>query len=125
MLSWSRVLVRAIGFVLSFGLIPSLQASPAVSWSGVVRDSAGNPVDKATITIVVKEGSREYSGTTSMGGQFRFLDIAAGDYVLTVSAAGTIWTAAAPVVVKEGATLTAGLQLSAQGQEVHILVTQD
>jgi len=103
-------------------LIPHLQASPAASWSGVVRDAAGNSVAKATVRLVSAEGGREYSATASTNGQFAFATIAAGNYALTVSAEGKIWTAAEPVVIKEGATLTSGLQLSAQGQEVRVVV---
>src|SRR6267378_4439381 len=124
--SWSRPLARAFFLVvLAFPLIPSLHSSPPPSWSGVLRDSAGNPVDRATIKLFQADSNREYSATTSTAGQFAFTGIAAGNYTLTVSAAGKIWTATGPVVIKKDATLTFGLQLSLQGQEHRITVAQD
>src|SRR5712671_6956339 len=125
MLSWSRPLARAFFLVIVFVLIPSLHSSPAPSWSGVLRDGAGNSVDKATIKLFRAESNREYSTTTSATGQFVFAGIAPGNYTLTVSAAGKIWTAADPVVFKDGAILTSSLQLSLQGQEHRIMVAQD
>ncbi len=125
MLSWSRPLARAFFLVIVFVLIPSLHSSPAPSWSGVLRDGAGNSVDMAAIKLFAAESNREYSTTTSTTGQFAFTGIAPGNYTLTISAAGKIWTAADPVVVKDGATLTSSLQLSLQGQEHRITVAQD
>jgi hypothetical protein len=126
MLSWSRILARALlCLALLFALIPRLQALPACSWKGVVRDSGGNPVGMASLELVSVDRNGEYSATTSSSGQFAFGGIAAGSYTLTVKAAGKTWTAAELLVVKEGATLTTGLQLSAQGQEVRVVVEQD
>jgi hypothetical protein len=124
MLSWSRVLTRAFCFVVLFGLIPSLHAFPAASWSGVLRDSAGNPAAMATIRLLDVAG-REYSTKTSTSGQFAFTAVPVGNYKLTVSAAGKTWVAADPIVIKDGVTLTSGLQLSPQGQELRVVVTQD
>jgi hypothetical protein len=129
MLSRSRALARVFFLVIVFVQAPSLHSSPAPSWSGVLRDSTGNPVEMATIKLFASENNQEYSATTSTTGQFAFTAVAPGSYRLTVSAAGKIWTAADPVVIKDGATLTSGLQLSPQGQEprqeLRIMVVQD
>src|ERR1700674_173896 len=125
MLSWSRPLARAFFLVIVFVLIPSLHSSPPPSWSGILRDPAGNPVDMAAIKLFAAESNREYSTTTSIAGRFAFTGIAPGNYTLTVSAAGKIWTAADPVVFKDGAILTSSLQLLLQGQEQRIVVAQD
>ncbi len=102
----SRVSARAFCSLLLFGLTSSLHAFPTGSWSGVVRDAAGNAVGIATVKLVLADRSGEYAASTSSSGQFVFIAVAAGSYKISVSAAGKIWTAADPVVIKEGATLT-------------------
>lgn len=108
--------------MLVFGLIPRLQAFPAASWNGVVRDSVGNPVGKADVKLVSMDTKGEHSATTSTSGQFVFAAVPAGNYKVTVSGEGKTWSAADPVVIKDGAALTAGLQLSAQGEELHVVI---
>src|SRR6202795_1158977 len=125
MLSSPRLLAHVFLLVLAFLLVPPLHSSPPPSWSGILRDSAGHPVDGATIKLLAAAANREYSATTSATGQFAFTAMVAGNYTLTVSIAGKIWTAADPVVVKDGATLTSGLQLSPEGQELRVIVATD
>ena len=125
MLCWDRPFARAFILVSGLVLFPSLHCSAAPSWSGVLRDSAGNPVDLATIKLFAADGNRAYSATTSTTGQFVFTAVREGDYALTVSVAGKIWTAAALVVIKDGRTLGSGLRLSPQGQELRIIVAPD
>ncbi|MGB2899907.1 MAG: TonB-dependent receptor [Candidatus Acidiferrum sp.] len=122
---WSRWLACTFFLVLVFPLIPALHPSPPPSWSGVLRDSGGNPVGGASIKLFAANANREYSATTSKTGLFAFTALAAGNYTLTVSVAGKIWTASDPVVIKDGATLTSGLQLSPQGQELRVIVATD
>jgi hypothetical protein len=117
-------MARVFCFVLLFGLIPRLQASPGASWSGVVRDLAGNPVGMAKVMLVSADRSGEYSASTSANGQFVFAAVAAGSYALTVSAEGKTWAATEAIVFKDGAALTFGLQLTPQGQELRVVVTQ-
>src|SRR5882672_1659623 len=125
MRSWSRPLARVFFLVLAFPPMPPLHSSPPPSWSGVLRDSADHPVDSATIKLFAAAANREYSATTSATGQFSFISLAAGNYTLTVSVAGKIWTAADPVVVKNGATLSSGLRLSPESQELRVIVATD
>ncbi len=105
--------------------IPYLQASPALSWSGVLRDSAGKPIGGATIKLVAAESQREYSAATSTAGEFAFTSIEASNYKVTVSVAGKIWTVVDNVTIKDGATATFGLQLPPEGREFHIVTSQD
>jgi len=65
--------------------------------------------------------AHESTAKTSANGEFVFAEIPAGNYALSVRVAGKEWTTASPLVVKEGAALTAALELSAQGQTVHVL----
>ena len=121
MLSWSRPLARAFFLVIVFVLIPSLHSSPAPSWSGVLRDRAGNPVDMAAIKLFAAESNREYSTTTSTTGQFAFTGMAPGNYTITISAAGKIWTAADPVVVKDAATLSKSRSIASRSHRMPLL----
>src|SRR5467141_1547184 len=122
---WSRWLACAFFLVLVFPLIPGSHPSPPPFLSGVLRDSGGNPVDGASIKLFVANANSEYSATTSKTGLFAFTALAEGNYTLTVSVAGKIWTASDPVVIKDGATLTSGLQLSPQDQKIRIIVATD
>jgi len=82
-------------------------------------------VDLATIKLFAADRNRAYFATTSTTGQFVFTAVRAGDYALTISVAGKIWTAAAPVIIKDGRALWSGLRLSPQGQELRIIVAPD
>src|SRR5258707_15557026 len=74
----SRVSARAFCSLLLFGLTSSLHAFPTGSWSGVVRDAAGNAVGMATVKLVLADRSGEYAASTSSSGQFVFIAVAAG-----------------------------------------------
>src|ERR1700694_3840652 len=125
MRSWSRSFANAFLLFIAFPPILPLHSSPPGSWSGVLRDSAGNQVDSAIIKLLAADGKHEYSVTTSVTGQFTFDVVEAGNYTLTVSVAGKTWTAADPVVIKDGATLTSGLQLPPEGQALRVIVATD
>ena len=90
-----------------------------------MRDSAGHPVDSATIKLFTANGNREYSVVTSAMGQFAFAAVEAGNYTVTVRVADKIWTAAYPLVINDGAALISGLQLSTGSQELRILDAAD
>src|SRR2546422_1935294 len=125
MLPWPRSLAYAFCLSIVFPLIPPLHSSPPPSWSGVLRDSGGHPVAGATIKLFPAAANRGYSATTSTEGQFAFNAVAGGNYTLTVSVAGKIWTASDPVVIKDGATLTSGIQLSPHGQELRVVAATE
>jgi carboxypeptidase family protein len=121
MLSRPATIARSFFLVLAALLAPSLRSSPTASWTGVLRDAAGNPVDKASIRLKATDSGQEYSATTSATGQFAFTAIPAGSYRLTATALGKTWTGAEIVVIKDGAALLSSLQLSPQGQELRIV----
>src|SRR6266849_3203571 len=125
MLARSHALARAFFLILMFVFIPDLRSAAAPSWSGVLRDAAGSPVGGATIRLSASGSKEEYTVTTSATGQFTFVAVAAGGYTLTASEVGETWTAADPVVFKDGDTLTADLQLSAHGQVLRVTLMQN
>ena len=116
---------RSFFLIFAAFLIPSINSSASPSWSGILRDAAGNPVTNATVKLTASDSSHEYSATTSATGQFAFTAIPAGSYKLTATAQGKIWAARAVVVIKDGAALLLNLQLSPQGQELRIIAAQD
>ena len=115
-------IARGFFLLLAAFLIFSINCSAASSWSGVLRDAEGNPVDKAEIHLKARDGNHEYSATTAATGQFTFTTLSAGRYSLTATASGKTWTASEAVEVKGGAALLSNLQLSAQGHELRIIV---
>ena len=120
---FSRLARTARGFFLlvTAFLVFSVNCSAASSWSGVLRDTAGNHIDKAEIHLQAPDGSHEYSATTTGTGQLTFAAILAGNYLLTAIALGKTWTATETVQIKDGGALPSELLLSAQGQELRIL----
>ncbi len=98
---------------------PVAGAVSGSSWNGVLSDGSGKPVAGAVVKMH-SAGGQDYSATTASNGKFAFIDIAAGSYEVSVKAAGKELKAAVPMVVTDGATLTAALQLSSQGQELRI-----
>src|SRR5215469_8071613 len=123
----SRLASIARGFVLFLAafLIFSVNCPGASSWSGVLRDFAGNPIDKAEIHLQATDGSHNYSATTGATGQFTFTALSAGSYRLTTTALGKTWTTTEALEIKDGTSLPSILQLSVQGQELRIILLNE
>jgi len=108
-----RFYVRLLGAAVLICL--SEWSSGAVlpgSWTGVLRDSAGTPVAGATVTLVDVSGKHAYSAKTTPAGEFAFADLIPSKYQISVAAAEASYRSAKPVEIKDGAKLTAALQLS-------------
>jgi len=99
-------------------MAPAASARSAGSWTGFVRDEAGNPVGEATIRLHLAGGGSDYTARTSASGKFVFAEIGAGNYALSVEDSQKTWKMADPVVIQDGTTLTVALQLSSQKQEL-------
>jgi hypothetical protein len=78
-------------------------------------------VGQATVTLHAISGTLNYSAETSPRGEFLFAHVAAGNYELRVTSAGKTWKAGNPLIIKEDAALTFGLELSAQEQTLRVL----
>src|SRR5213082_1683450 len=120
---FSRTAPIARGFfsLLAALLISSFQCSAAPSWTGVLRDAAGNPIKKAEIHLQATDGNHEYSAATTATGQFTFTALSAGRYRLTATVGGKTWRASEAVQIKDGAALVSNLRLSAVGQELRLI----
>src|SRR5882762_8074854 len=71
--------------LLVLAMAPAASARSAGSWTGFVRDEAGNPVGEATIRLHLAGGGSDYTARTSASGKFVFAEIGAGNYALSVA----------------------------------------
>jgi hypothetical protein len=85
-----------------FCLAPLARPIPPASWKGLLRDKAGIAVADATIKLHTISGDREFVQRTSPQGEFSFADVASGDYLIVVTAAGVTYRTANPVTIKDG-----------------------
>src|SRR5215470_9771285 len=74
------LIARGFTLLLAAFLVSPVTCSAASSWTGVLRDAAGNPIDKAEIHLKATDGSHEYSATTTATGQFTLIGISEGSY---------------------------------------------
>ena len=100
---------------------PGASAQSGASWSGALTDPAGKPVSGAVVKLHAADGNHDYSVTTDANGMFVFGSIAAGSYELSTSSNAKVWTAKAPLDVKDTIALTLSLQLLSAGQELQVV----
>ena len=85
-----RILTLAVS--LALGLTPPLAAAAAAAGSGVlsgsVRTSDGRPVPALALTLVGPSGPRTL--ITGPEGRYQVTGLAAGEYILIVSAPGFV-----------------------------------
>src|SRR5215471_10106504 len=79
-------LFSALGFVLFSAALCQAQFTSNVQ--GVVQDSSGAVVAKATVTLINVATQATRSTTTDENGNYRFVNLAPGAYKLTVDASG-------------------------------------
>ena len=117
--------MRALGLVGTLAAATMASGFSLASWRGVVRDDAGKPVATATVKLTSIAGGRYYVGGTSANGAFAFPEIVAGEYELLVESGGKTWGAERPVVVvvKDGALLSSGLELSSHTRQVRLVAS--
>ena len=103
--------VLVLAALLCLRVLASAAPSEA-SWSGVLRDNAGTAIVGATVILSDGSGKSTYTTRTKAGGEFAFSAIAPGTYKVAVVTQQGIYQAPQSLVVAEGATLSANLQLS-------------
>jgi hypothetical protein len=111
----------ALGLFFAAIMLRNSAATPMGSWNGLLRDEMGKPVDDATVQLHSALGRDNYVVKSSSNGRFLFPKIAAGNYDISATTHEKIWTSTTPIVVKDGITLTATLQLSSRSQEIQVL----
>ena len=107
---FSQVPVRGLFFVLL--TLPALASPGASSWTGTLRDAAGNPIAEGVLELRSSSGRNQYSVRSSAAGSFAFPAIAAGKYELSITSGGVSFKSANQVEIRDGVARTEGLQLS-------------
>ncbi len=91
------------------------------SWSGALRDAADKPVSGATVRLRPVGQGHEYAATTAANGEFRFAQVSAGNYKISVESNRETWTLADPLTIKDGTKLLSSLQLLPHGKQLRVL----
>ncbi len=89
-------------FLCSLLFLIPLTAQETAGLSGIVTDPSGATVDGAAMTLRNSESGAERSVVTDDAGRFRFLQLTAGNYTLSVQKSGF------KVAERRGISLTAG-----------------
>jgi len=118
-----RCVGSAVPLLVFLLIPPSAAAQTTAEWSGMLWDSSGKTVSSAEIELRA-DGAERYRGASGGNGAFSIGRIAAGSYEVSVKALGRTWKAVGPLVVKEGAVLTTGLQLVVEGEEARALFVE-
>lgn len=85
-----------------------------------MHDDAGHPVAGAIIKLHPTRTGPGYTATTSASGKFKFPEILAGSYQVSVTQNRKTWEMMTPVSLKEGSRLAATLRLSSQKRELRL-----
>src|ERR1039458_8232959 len=108
LLVWAAVLTALVA-----GWAPAQTAAAAVAVDGTVKDGAGLAVAGAIVTLETAAGAGQRTTATDQAGGFRFGDVAAGSYHVTVAAGGfALWTANVTAGVLNQAPVAAVLQVA-------------
>jgi hypothetical protein len=107
--------------VLLFILPAALHAADVGSVRGVVHDSSHVPIAEAQVTLKAAASDWVLTAATDARGQFAFMTVPLGDYVLSVTQADYATTSQI-VNVTSGATPIAHIQLT-KGPTLAIIVT--
>ena len=114
--SFSRTFVALLGMIFLVALYAPVEALAADVGSvrGVVNDPRNQPITNADVTLKSKTSEWTQTATTGKQGEFTFLTVPLGDYVLSVGKADFTSVAQA-VTVSSGSSPTAHIQLAAGG----------
>jgi hypothetical protein len=120
-LAYGPTVLVLIGFfsVSAMAQLPSTGAQ----LSGTIADPAGAIVGGAIVTLRSESTGREQTANSDAYGQYRFLLVPAGQYVLTVEAAGfaRLTNTGVILTVGQAAVLPITLQVAATTQEITVI----
>jgi hypothetical protein len=111
-------------FLILFGALgaPAQSPSTGAQLTGTILDPGGAAVPQATVTLRSNTSAIEQSSTSDASGQYRFLLVPAGQYILSVEAPGFSKLTDSGIVLTVGqvANLPVTLQLAGVTQEVTV-----
>jgi Carboxypeptidase regulatory-like domain/TonB dependent receptor-like, beta-barrel len=93
-----------------------------VSFQGIVKDTAGNPLAGALVSLRETESNNEHSMMTSDQGVYRFIRLAPGIYHLQVEANGFQIASHQSVKAIAGTTIRRDFQLQLATIEAHVTI---
>jgi hypothetical protein len=114
--------IKCLGLALLAGLLGSapLYAADVGSVRGVVHDQQHHPLADARVTLKAATSQWSQSAVTDARGEFSFMTVPLGDYVLSVGATGFTPTAQA-VSVASGSSPIAHVQLAKGSDDLDTL----
>ena len=104
------VAIFGISFLMTLFMPARLFAADVGSVRGIVTDSRGQPLADAAINLKSKTSDWMQTATTGKRGEFAFLTVPLGDYVMSIDKAGFA-SDAQGVTVGSGSSPTARIQL--------------
>jgi len=104
--------VAVIAIIALTACVPIFGQENTKSWSGVLRDTGGNPIAAATVRL--QSAVTAATATTAQDGRFTFPGLVAGEYTISVEYKGKTPSLSGKLQLP-GAGLEAVLQLSADG----------
>src|SRR5579884_1893812 len=112
---WAGMLVLGLLF------IPRAFATAGNSWTGVLRDEAGNPVASARVRLHSLSTDEGYAATTTSEGKFTFINVVPGSYEISVTVGQNSYPASAAIIMENGRALVDDLSLSGRPKEVRVV----
>ncbi len=122
---WNSLLA-CFGFLaLLLALAPGARAQENATITGIVTDSTGAVVPKATLTLTNPATGQVRTGISNEVGAYRFANLAIGSYSLKVTAPGFQTTTRTGIVVNVAQTVEADVALTVGSQGQTITVAAD
>ncbi len=85
------------------------------SWRATLLDTAGHPLDSASVTLKLGDSSQDGNAAA---GVVEFHNLPPGQYIVTITTAGRIYTIPTPITMGAGATRSDTLRLQSDGSFV-------
>jgi len=116
---WKSVAVLLLAVWMA---VPRAHSQATGSLRGTVTDPTGAVIPDATVTIKSSENGSSRRGATDSNGQYSFLQVAPGNYVLTAEKRGfaTITSPNVTLLVNTPTTLDVKMTLSSTGEIVNV-----